>query len=250
MSDKYKHNYLTSVIARIDFPNAIKDLEKGLSSKTTQVALKYFPIAEPQKIIEGTLQINPTQMQSNPTRQLTIWNFYGKDREKTLSVGENHLYVDFKNYKKYESFKKEFLDIIKILLEEYPSIQISRFGLRYINNVELDEPNPLDWNNYISDNLLKIFEVANSDEKVSRAFQVLSVVKDDMNLTFQYGMHNPDYPAAIKKKVFILDFDAYTQGAQTEAEITNNMDKFHEQIEKYFEQSIKDGLRDKMNSHG
>ncbi len=59
-------------------------------------------------------------------------------------------------------------------------------------------------------------------------------------------MHNPDYPANIVKKIFILDYDAYCEGAQEKNEILKNLDKFHLKIQQLFEYCIQDELRKVM----
>jgi uncharacterized protein (TIGR04255 family) len=63
-------------------------------------------------------------------------------------------------------------------------------------------------------------------------------------------MHNPDYPSPIKKKSFILDYDAYIVGLLTKAEINRNLEILHDEIEKMFELSITEKLRGMMNVSG
>ena len=53
-------------------------------------------------------------------------------------------------------------------------------------------------------------------------------------------MHNPDFPAPIKKKIFILDYDAYCSGILTKDEIFKNLPIFHAEIQRLFESSITD----------
>jgi len=60
-------------------------------------------------------------------------------------------------------------------------------------------------------------------------------------------MHNPDYPARIRKKIFILDYDAYTTSLLTREEIRQSLPIFHDQIEQLFEKSITGRLREIMN---
>ena len=247
---EYRKNYLTSVVVRIDLASSITGIEKGLQKGLTNKILEVFPLMEPKQvqIIQSIFKAGASQIENVPARKVTIWNYHGRDREKTVSIGENYLYIEYKKYEGYQNLKKEFLDTLNDLVKCYPEIQISRFGLRYTNNIELNEANPTDWGNYISNNLLSIFKVADKKDTITRAFQLLSINKDDMNLNFQYGMHNPDFPANIKKKIFILDIDAYCYGAQTENEIKEKIDLFYNHIQKYFESSIKPGLRKLMNN--
>lgn len=163
-------------------------------------------------------------------------------------MGEKHLYVEYYIYKGYEAAKDEFLKAVSAFFSFYTNSQISRFGMRYINNINISETNPTDWTNYISGNLLSIFKLKEEGEEIARAFHIFASRKNGFNLTFQYGMHNADYPAAVKKKEFILDYDVYVQGAQGESDIKQNIDTYHDFIVSKFEGSIKDGLRRKMDN--
>lgn len=246
----YKKNFLNNVVIRIDLASPIPGVDKGLPKELTNTILKSFPLMEPKQvqIMQSIFKVGASQIENVPARKITIWNYHGKDREKTISIGEDYFYIEYKKYDGYQNLKKEFLNTLNNLVKFCPEIQISRFGLRYINNIELNESNPTDWTNYISNKLLSIFDIADKKDITTRAFHLLSVSNENMNLNFQYGMSNPDFPATIKKKIFILDLDAYCQGAQNETEIEENIDLFHTQIEKYFEKSIKSGLREKMKN--
>lgn len=247
---KYKKNYLTGVIVRIDFAIPLPNLEKGLPPELSKTILKSFPILEPQKLIQSTfkININSSEKQNVPTKQITIWNYYGKNREKTLSIGEMHFYIEYKAYNRFEDLKEEFFPILTSFFKEFKEAQVSRLGLRYINNVEINETNPTDWTKYINKKLLSLLTLPSTGEKLTRAFNNLSILKDDCNLIFQFGIHNPDYPAPIKKKIFILDLDSYYQGSQEYTDIVGNIENSHALIQEYFERSITEDLRKLMNN--
>ena len=65
------------------------------------------------------------------------------------------------------------------------------------------------------------------------------------NLRFNFGIHNPDYPAIIKQKVFILDIDVYHNGIQNKEDIISNSKVFHDKIQEFFEFSITEEFRSK-----
>jgi uncharacterized protein (TIGR04255 family) len=60
-------------------------------------------------------------------------------------------------------------------------------------------------------------------------------------------MPNPDYPAIIKRPVFVLDLDAYVQMAHDLAESLQYMEEAHTRIQDLFERSITQQLRERMN---
>jgi len=61
-------------------------------------------------------------------------------------------------------------------------------------------------------------------------------------------MHNPDFPAPIKKKIFILDYDAYYDGFVERTEVETRLTLFHDKIQDLFEWSIQPKLREIMKN--
>ena len=81
----YKRNFLTKVIARVDFISPIEGLEKQLSPDISNGVKDFFPIAEPKKAIANELQMSLGLLKQKSS-EFTEWKFYGKDRDKTLVI--------------------------------------------------------------------------------------------------------------------------------------------------------------------
>ncbi|BCV48515.1 TIGR04255 family protein [Shewanella algae] len=121
----------------------------------------------------------------------------------------------------------------------------SRIGVRYINSIELTEKNPLEWSEYLNENILGIVSF-HACENISRVFHILEYNFDGQALKYQFGLPNPDYPAVIKKKQFILDLDSYFTGAFDEKDIYFCINQCHHKIQELFEKSITDKTRNLM----
>jgi uncharacterized protein (TIGR04255 family) len=243
----YKRNFLTSVIARMDFPSQVPEIARVFPKPLLEIILPEFPIQEPQVTIEHSLQIADLQVKHRQINQGMKWNFYGKDREKTLTITPNALLVSWTKYKSYADLKSQFLAVALRFLEHFENVQVSRFGIRAINEISLSEPLPLDWSKYLNPHLLHLFSFTNEPDVLSRVFHNMEFNFGEFSLRFQFGMHNPDYPARIIRKIFVLDLDAYHQGILDRGDITDLCDKLHKSMQKYFELSITDGLRGIMN---
>lgn len=248
----YKRNYLSQVIARIDFLSPIKILETELPSVIGNTAKINFPIAEPTETISHELKIGPKNNLKNKTRKKTKWQFFGKNREKSCSITADCIFTNYMTYVNYESMISEFQSISDVLFKTFKDLQPKRLGLRYINNILLNSSksssSPLDWNGLINNKLISLFKFPSSDYVLSKAFHNLEFVFDDFNLRFQFGMPNPDHPSPIKKKLFVLDFDAYSQIVSEKSDIANTFDLFHSHIQSLFEKSIAKDLRGLMNA--
>lgn len=246
---KYKTNFLTKVVAKVDFANPIP-VEDKLEPELTKSILKSFPISEPKKLIGTQVKFVPDEGFNFEGEQLskTEWNYYGKNREKQLIVASEAFTIIYDEYDSFETLLSEFLDNLTILSKIYPDLQMNRLGLRYVNEIKLNEPHPLEWNEYLDEKLLTIFDVSEDRTKIARGFHDLAINYDDMILGFKYGVHNPDFPAPIKKKIFVLDYDAYFHGFQELTDVGPNLKIFHRVIEDMFESNIKEGLREVMNA--
>lgn len=245
MVNKYRKPLLNQVIVRMDFPAPINQLSRALPRDISKVVLPLFPIAEPKKFIARELQLTKRETKEK-VLEGTNWLFHSIDKGKTLTIEPDNINISYKKYDSFDVLKNDLLVVLEAMFKKYLDLQGSRLGLRYINKIELTEGNLFDWSDYLDERILTMLNIQEDPTKISRAFNTLVLNYGDMIIQFQYGMHNPDFPAPIRKKIFILDYDAYYQGPQTLEDIKQSIDKFHEKIQALFEANITDNLRDLM----
>jgi uncharacterized protein (TIGR04255 family) len=238
----YKKSFLKDVILRIDFPSPLPGLDKSLPNNISKKALKNFPISEPQKTQTQEFQFSSAAFQAKSS-ELMRWVFHGKEREKCLIIEPSALMVTVKSYKTYEVFMEEIMEVITEFYKTYKDLNASRVGLRYINIIEPDDEDPLAWGKYINGNILGIIEFHEEKECITRAFHILEYNFDGLAVKYQFGIANPDFPAVIKRKQFVLDIDAYFNGAIEQQEIADNIERLHEKIQEIFEKSITQDTR-------
>ena len=242
-----KRNFLKQVITRIDFAVPLRSMRTRINQRFIRARIKHYPIQEPIKMIKDASRLLSEPAKIRTMEKRTDWFFHSRNREEKLCINDTCMFIDVGKYESFLKLQSHFVSVLESLFNNYKNVSISRFGLRYINHIEENELDPTDWNGYLNSDLLSIFEFADSREAISRAFHILDMNYDDMNLTFQYGMHNPDYPAPIRKKLFVLDFDAYIEAALTKEEVLRNLDIFHGKIESYFERCFLEKGRKVLN---
>lgn len=242
----YKTNPIKEAIARIDFLSPLNEIENGIPKQITEEIKKSFPVAETKEIIGTELQISNQKVQHNQVKTIE-WNFFDKNRSKRACISQSFFFIDVNKYSTYEIFSADFSLIINSLFDQYSNLQVKRFGVRYINEINFSKGNPFDWKKILNNKLLTIFSVPRKKSQIARALHNLELNYGDYNLRFQYGMHNPDFPAQIKKKIFILDMDTYYNGILSKADIHNYFPKFHNSIQELFEDSITDDYRRILN---
>jgi uncharacterized protein (TIGR04255 family) len=194
------------------------------------------------------LQLTSDKVTQRETR-FKQWNFFGKEREKHLSLASPFVFVSYKQYTTFDNMNAEFAAVVSALDTAFPDARVSRFGLRYINSIEIpDLANPTAWNEYISADLIRTLSFFSDTDRLTRLIQVAELKYEDLNVRFQFGMPNPDYPAPMKRPQFVLDLDAYVQTAHDLRESLQYMDHAHQRIQDLFERSITDKLRERMNA--
>ena len=244
----YPGNYLSEVIVRIDFLNSLKGISETLPPAPQSVAKKRFPVAEPTKSMLQEVQVAVGQSVETKQTEVTQWNFHSKDRKNTLSILPNAVFLRLTHYTSYDDLRNDFRAVVDAVFSLQSDLQATRLGLRYINRLEMNEEDPLDWADYVSNDLLCHIRALRDVAPLSKVMCSTEFTHDDATIRFQFGMPNPDYPAAIRRKIFILDVDAYYKGILDRDEVYPSLDSFHERIQALFELSITDGLRTRMRS--
>jgi len=139
----YKNNFLTQVIARVDLVSPITSIVEELPKDISKVALKYFPIDEPKPAFTQEIFIGPKQL-STRKEEFTEWHFYGRNREKRLRIMPRSLSISYKKYEAYEGMRSEFVEFATEFFKAINQAQPSRLGLRYINEIDVNDGDPLD----------------------------------------------------------------------------------------------------------
>jgi len=249
MVRKYRTPFLKEVIVRLDFSYPITELTKTIPQRLKDIVSPLFPISEPKGFIGKELVITKDATKEK-TLEGTDWFFHSMDKQKTLIIARDNVNISYKKYDSFDVLKRDFLPIVEELFGIYNDFQGKRLGLRYINEITLSENNVFDWTNYLDGRLLTALSFPQDPSKICRAFNNLVLNYGDLIIRFQYGMFNADYPAPVRKKSFILDYDAYCQGPQNLEDVKHNIDIFHQAIQTLFEYSISDELRSLMGVEG
>lgn len=234
-----RNNTLEAVIVKFDFIRPEESLGDKLPSEITKLIKKEFPIMVPERVIDGSFKVSEKEIITQPTKELTKWVFKDPKMENSVVILPEAVAIEYRNYTSFEELNGHSELILNTFFEHFPNLQIRRIGLRYVNNIKKDEGAVTDWNGTIEPNLLSVFNfVGPNTDKISRAFHTLDMNYGEINLRFQYGMHNPDFPALLKNKSFILDYDAYVHDAyERSSEVLPMIKELHEKIKEMYSKS-------------
>lgn len=145
-------------------------------------------------------------------------------------------------------FYAEIETIFGAFNQLYQTPIVNRIGLRYINEITLPDGNPLDWDTLINEKLIASVKACFDDHDMAmvRSLHQVQILENDATMLFHYGLYNPDYPAVLTRRQFILDIDSFKIGTIPGNEVLSTFKQLNEICEKMFEESIEDGLRQRM----
>jgi uncharacterized protein (TIGR04255 family) len=244
----YKKNYVKEVIFRVDYSPILKIMET-ISPDFQESIRSDFPILEPVLLNKTTTLLGKGRTLEERV-DYPEWNFYSnKERTLRLCASPEYLFVRCSKYDTFENLKQAIVKIYQPFLEAYRPLNLTRLGLRYINEINLPEGNPFDWRGLIAEPLLDVLDsFVKEKTEVARTMGQTILNKENYLLNFSYGLFNKsEFPGRISRREFILDYDCYTETVG-ELETIKYLELFHDDIQSMFEQSIGDDLRDIMES--
>lgn len=245
----YNKNFLTSVLVRVDF-QSLSSWENQEKKNEIQAFLKEF-YPKSQTIKGQDLELI-TGKGITPTVNSKVkegYMFKSVDEEKRVVYGEDSFVFEVIKYGCFTDFINEFKRLFEKFSEIYSFTVSSRFGIRYINNIKIEEGRATDWKGYINNALFQEFKdfILLETEKPRRTFHSLEFASDLGVLRFLYGMYNSEYPNQIVKKEFVLDYDYFTTDELQGVQLFTRAKEFNDYITNLFERSIGDKLRQIMN---
>ena len=254
MSKKYKNNYISNFLIRLDLETK---LSEGEYDKLLSLLTKDFPINEKRDIQNRNIVINtddknnPEPMLSEP--ELKVQNIlYNTERTERVTINSDSVLYESLKYTSFTIIKPILEKIIDCLNKEYGIKNFNRIGLRYVNLIKLpikDRNQIFDWNGYINKKIL--FDTSFIDNK-NLLQEIKSIdfkLDSDNNLLcrLQTGIPNRNMPADLMEKIYLIDIDGYTNSLVEQEDAINILTEIHDKNIEVFEKCIDDKLRGDMD---
>ena len=246
---QYKRNFLSSVVARIDFSpilkitsDSISNFQDGIRSLLPQYE------TQPMMAIQGQVKIEAGARREERVQfPFPRHIFKSADGSYSLALEYDALWLECSLYTTYEAFNEIFIRAYELLTDNYAPLNITRLGLRYVNFITPGSGNPLDWAGLIEPTLTQFLDnVVENKSKLSRALTQALYVEDDYSIAVTYGFFNSQFPAKIVEKEFLLDFDCHTKVVEPD-DVIERLDNYHSQIQELFEKCVLPNLKTLMN---
>lgn len=228
-------NFLKQVILRLDFLGEIDRSQQVLDDIKGAVS-DILPEFETRDIVSVEMTIDQAQ-KTTQERRYKSFLLHNNATNNSLILEPSAIIFDLKKYNNFNEFKVLVQRVIQNLGEQSSSIKVSKTGLRYINQIIIDEGDPFDWTELIKEPLICSLNFINDRTELSRHVGVMELNKSDYDVRFQYGWFNSEYPNPIAKKEFLLDYDCYSKNESDISSIIGQINILHEEIKNLFEQS-------------
>ena len=243
----YKKTALSQVIVRLDFSEYVES-EKLFVSSISDVIQMSFPKKSMQQLIRfQTMKFtfDSNGAKSDKSQEEGIQQEYMDSVGNKLIISNKFLIMEVNLYSSYEELMNKLAPIIRMVLSTSGKT-IIRTGIRYINIYNESSIKPQ--KNFFTVPVSALVESKTVSE--SQCIRMMSLSEynlDDLRLNFRYGQYNPNYPQPIKHPSFVLDFDCFCELLLSDYNrIMEHIKAAHDEIQRFFEDSITDSLRKVM----
>lgn len=250
MSKRYLKNYLNEVIFQVRFSPLLSlySIKPEAAAKFQEVVGDKFPDLQFNQKRNLKVKMDSTQnsIESNMEDEYLIWNFKSNDGKSILLSGEElTLSYPKGTYLTFEEFKED-VELVLKGLSQYKIPKINSIGLRYINQININNKSRL--SDFINPKLHQLDKEFDSYE-VLQSLSRIELKIEDYILAFQYGQFNPKYPELSSNKDFILDYDCVKlpKTICSIDYILNNLINMNKIIFNRFENDISDKLKKIMS---
>jgi uncharacterized protein (TIGR04255 family) len=245
----YKKNFLTKTILRFDF-GAVPALKGAEKSEFSARIEDIYPLVTPKPTTTVSLNFGPKGSAIQHEVTAMLWEHRKvQDGTRVVFLSSDFLAIEFgpNDYDHFPPFRAEMEKVFGAFQAVYQPTHINRLGLRYINEITLPQGNPLEWTGLVKAELITSVKACfTNGAKMVRSVHQLQMQREDLAMRFVYGISNPDHPAALARRHFMLDYDCYQQESIPSNEVMSTLDRLNGFCETMFEASIDGGLRQLM----
>lgn len=218
-----------------------------------------YPLMRSQQSFTQTFELSNGSM--GPATKEEFPRFLNRTLSTGVSFTKTSTVVETSDYPGWEAFREEILAVCEARNSIEPIFGVERLGLRYIDEVRVDESEK-DWSPWIEHSLLA-GEMESSSGLPLRLWQGALVYGSEpgQGLVLRYGPaegYAIDPNSDLRRRVpvapgpfFMLDIDSFwlpERGvpAYDSSDVATKLDELHEPVRQLFEASITDKYRDEV----
>ena len=246
----YRRNFLSQVVFRIDYDPLPALLSTERSEFSERIKAR-FPVVIGHPTAQISINVGPAVSGFEQRVVGVQWEHRqeGGASWPLVSLSPNALTIEYggAGYDHFPPFRADLELAIGAWTDLYKDAPIHRVGLRYVNEISFKEGHALDWQGILNEEIIRSTLAAIPEErKLARSVHQVHTFSNECTVLMTYGLINPDFPAEVVRRQFVIDIDCSRTGPLHGNEVMAIVDKLNATAEKTFEASIEDGLRQQM----
>ena len=247
----YVQNFLSKVVLRADFGTHPLKFDAEVSKFSAGIVDR-FPHVSSNSLLHVHVEVGGPAVGGGGVKHTNVgtqW-VYTKMPTGTVQVILEPTFIALEygpgDYESFIAFVAEFSLLLDQLYSAFGAFPLDRIGLRYVNEIRLPGK-ALEWSGIIREELITaVMAPAVTGGRLLRSMHQVVELHGEDQVLFNYGLFNPDFPAPVVQRFFILDIDSSRSGVIQKDEAIACVNQLNGYAVVVFESSIGDGLRDVM----
>ena len=243
-------NRLVNDLMRIDYfePVSIN------VSEVKSVARDDLPVYQTQQVVENSINSHvdfsgKPQITQNSV-QFDAQVYSNREQTTKITVTPKYILLEELAYNSFNKTSAILSKIFNIIRKNSPELNISRIGVRYINNVDLTTVDRDEWSKYLKTDLISSVLSMVENSSLVRTQNMVELRFEDYIVRSVSGFINSNYPANLRQYLATLDYDAFIDGSVSPEEVEIYLAKFHTTIKELFRASLTENFFNLTNGHG
>ncbi len=251
-----KHAPLALSICQIRFRSLFGVTEQSIVAFQQALQAKY-PVADNVEAAESSVEIdNLSTGIKREQKKIYQWQFTDQDDNWRVVLSHDSLALEARTYDHFDEFLDRLQEAIGLLIEHVQPTSLTRFGLRYINEIRANTLRAnTRWSSIICSQLLGPLgapEFVEHATGIASTHQLTFYYTDNIRLNIHHGLRGkgttlrePQKTRVITDAFYLLDFDAFREfpPAGTVQEVNSRVvlqcaKQYHEIIYRLFRWSV------------
>jgi uncharacterized protein (TIGR04255 family) len=201
-----------SSMISVSDPTSLTAFQRAIKSK--------YPVAVPAQEIELLVGIgSPDSGLRGEQRRSSQWQFTDQEDNWKIVLAQDFLTLETRNYEHFDDFLSRLHEALDALVEHIQPTIVTRIGLRYVNEIRLDELQDMDWFDILRKDLLgaiAVPELVQNTIQVAAVQQLVLRYPHDLGINIHHGLIPTGTTVRLRvneepptRPFYLLDFDVF-----------------------------------------
>jgi uncharacterized protein (TIGR04255 family) len=251
---RLRHDQLAQVFCQVRFATILRLRERDAVIPFQEAIRDRYPLYSEQQAIN--LLVTPGGVTQQPAPELQ-YRFTSSDRSHSVFLAPDFVALESRDYADIDDFAGRLVPLVATVCELYDPAAMTRFGLRFVNEIRLSSADPTEsMIEAMTPALLGPVGDANLTGVLQSAQQLLHLKAGTDTLVLRHGLHRDggttvDPPPGggvfepSSQPFYLLDLDAFTEATApfTSAGVQARVSDFNEQIRSLFAWAVREDYR-------